>query len=276
MIAPPHAHRPIGWRQLLSWASLFPGGSSLGQIDPNWPVYLSSCWFWGGCLFVYYLDILNTRPFQTQDPFNLWTTFLFFFYNVHMFLILINYFLGLLGFYHYMKKQILCPIKSHEDSALPFHLTVYSFTPVFLEVFDLSGLASSWCPEGGMTLSAFLCWDPAVPPLSWKTLLFFTEWSWHPIRGRAHGHLAVFLHSQLSSTAFCLWAGLSVWCREVCRFYSLASSWSRVAPWPMILTCLLARAGDSVTLHILLSTFKCKPCSNAHSRKFFCFCFFTS
>lgn len=93
-------------------------------------------------------------------------------FEVHIFLILINYFLGLLGFYHYMKKQIFCPIKSLEDSALPFHLTVYSFAPVFLEVFDLSGLASSWCPGGGMTLSAFLCWDPAVPPLSLERLFF--------------------------------------------------------------------------------------------------------
>lgn len=179
-----------------------------------------------------------------------------------IFLILIKSFLGFLGFSHYIKKQIFCPIESVEDSVLPFHLRVYSFTPVFPEVFDLSG--------GGVTLTAFLCWDPAAPALSLERL-FFTEWSWHPIRVRAHGPLAVFLHTQLSSTAFCLWTGLSVWCGEVSRFYSLASSWSRVAPWPTILTCRLARAGGSVTFHNLLSTFQCKPCSSVHSRKIFCF-----
>lgn len=172
-------------------------------------------------------------------------------------LILIKSFLGFLGFNHYIKKQIFCPIESVEDSVLPFQLRVYSFTPVFPEVFDLSG--------GGVMLTAFLCWDPAVP-----------EWSWHPIRVRAHGPLAVFLHTQLSSTAFSLWTGFSAWCGEVSRFYSLASSWSRVAPWPTTLTCRLARAGGSVTFHNLLSTFQCKLCSSVHSRKIFFFFFFTS
>lgn len=163
-----------------------------------------------------------------------------------------------------MKKQIFCPIESHEDSALPFRLRVYSFTPVFPEVFDLSG--------GGVTLTAFLCWDPAVPALSLERL-FFSSLNGLGTPSELE-HMALWLSFYTHSCLPLLSVSGLVFRCDAGKWVGFILWQVPGAEWPTILTCRLAWAGGSVTLHILLGTFQCKPCSGVHSRKIFFFFYF--